>query len=281
MELDYSLLIQPEEQAWLDDMLSEIQEPKPAPQSKVAPGNFPRRCPVEECGQECFSRVGCLRRHWQLNHTPSIQMFQCIVAGCGFRNPREDKVRDHLGRQHKDTFPNPESRRRLAPLLPSTIVRNRQYKDPGSTPPPPELGKIMPPLAREIKKLSPTTSISGPQPTPLREINTPINPLPLANKRDADVPPYTPTPFKKPRMAETTNPLKESETTTLKRQYIENAAKIAILEEKNKKIKLELKKREETEARSLRALVESLKSELQIHKDLVRRRDREIRHMQQ
>ena len=57
--------------------------------------------------------------------------------------------------------------------------------------------------------------------------------------------------------------------------------KSPVLEEKNKKIKLELKKREETEARSLRALVESLKSELQIHKDLLRRRDREIRHMQQ
>ena len=75
------------------------------------------------------------------------------------------------------------------------------------------------------------------------------------------------------------NPLKDTETTHLKRKYIGNAAQIAIVEEKNKK--LELKKREDTETRSLRALVESLNSELQIHKDLVRRRDREIRHLQQ
>ena len=158
VELDYSLLIQPEEQAWLDNMLSEIQEPKRAPKPKenIAPDNFNMRC-----DQECFSRVGCLRRHWQLIHEPSLQ---CIMVGCGFCNPREEKVRDHLCRQH--TFPNPESRRRLAPLMPSTIVRNCQYKDPGNTPPPPELGKIIPPLAREIRKLAPATSISGPPPTP-------------------------------------------------------------------------------------------------------------------
>ena len=163
--LNYEAALPIGEKEWLDDLLGKVTVTESTSASPTVTKLNLESCSVEEAVSQIsievyrlsghIHLVNGLRRHWVSTHRESIAMHHCPVQGCGQRNPRDDKVRSHMQQTHKLLFPDVITSRRLVPVLPTSIFRNRQFMDPGTAAPPVEIGAVRPPVAREVQQIKP------------------------------------------------------------------------------------------------------------------------------
>ena len=282
---DLSSLIPEEEQLWLEEMLR--GDPKDVAglgameAEKLTEATVPvigqPMCPVPACQGEKFTRTTGLRRHWRMIHMPTVVMYHCVVEGCRVRHPRADKVATHLGKDHKAAFQTSQGRLDAGRLLPQTVMQNRKFLHPGMSPPA-TVGELLAPEASNttVKKIPANWRTLGPAPN--QEITSP------KKRKREEVPTYVPSKILRRVVTNT----KEEEDDLIKQvpqkellfRFYKNQAQIDNLGRQNKLLKGELKRRELEEASKDKDIIKGLLQEIKEQKDIIRKRDRTIRHLE-
>ena len=198
-------------------------------------------------------------------------MHHCPVQGCGQRNPRDDKVRSHMHQSHQLLFPDAITSRRLFPVLPTSIFRNRQFRDPGTAAPPVEIGAVRPPVAREVQRIqTPRVALAGVE--NIQQDHTPVYKISL--KRTASPTrrisaEYQPTKkISKPNVINNTVlencDVKSADRATLLQEHAANQRILDKLGKRQKLICDELKRREETERAAMKRQMVILQQQLKM-----------------
>jgi len=225
------------------------------------------RCTVPACSSAQFTRPTAIRRHWQLKHCRTVHKFCCIVEGCKFQNVREDKVREHCHHAHFDAFADDKDREIQLKNLCHIIVPNdaNNFIDPCGLSPPGRAGKVsypvIPPMARVTKipqihsqRLKRNHSPDGDSAT--KRFN-PALPGDVRNMR--------PLPTDKSGLFMEFN----------KMQHIVSVCQARANEAKKSLKALELQELKQKDER-----IKELEKQLQEQRDLLRTRDRQIRHLE-
>ena len=146
-----------------------------ATSSEMAERGSPRltkRCPVQQCQGDVFSRISGLRRHWLLFHLQMIVMYLCPVKTCKFRSPREDKAKEHVLRTHTLVFTNEEEKQAQLKRLPRILIQNNTFRNPDDNQPPACMGKILNPYLPPNSNTKPLDAI---HPTLRKRANPDVN----------------------------------------------------------------------------------------------------------
>ena len=79
-------------------------------------------------------------------HLQAVVMFLCPVIGCKFRIPREDKVKEHVTKNHSGAFGDKDEMATKLTEIPRIIVSNNRYIDLCGVAAPAQLGHIIEPV---------------------------------------------------------------------------------------------------------------------------------------
>ena len=217
------------------------------------------RCEVADCKSLRFSRVSALKRHWVLSHQQTILMSSCLVAGCRYKNPREDKVRDHASKQHPQAFADDLDRKMQLQSLPQTVDINRRFINPGSIKPPSSIVPLINPHPSEYARLKRIPAIYSPS---------------VQKRKSAqEVPEYVPT-----KIQRTDEPTISYEVAL--KEYGANDKEIKRLTERNSFLKRFLKEHENTQLNLLKKTAKHQEEKIRELRDEIRRKDRAIRHLE-
>ena len=261
-------------------------------------------CPVGSCGGKVFTRPAILKRHWQEFHMRDIRLWLCPIEGCSFVQPREDKTRDHAAKRHPDAFTNEADRRNQLRHLPQRIEKNLKFVDPCGVQQPLCVGELIPePRLSEnarVNRLAPVHPSRKARPGPGRALKrtfSTASPVKSDERMVVAAPAVQtslipssliqsspePTPPKKTCASiipttSTVPPVTMPKNQILKEFYL-NEHKIIVLQKRNRELKHQLKTLEVDEERRLREDVKSKDQNIKTLEDLLRVRDREIRHL--
>ena len=204
-------------------------------------------CPVPACLGDKFTRTTRLRRHWCMVHMPTVAMYHCVVEDCRVRHPRHPRA------------------------------DNRKFVQPGMAPPA-SVGEVLAPEANNIsvKKIPSTWRTLGP--APKQDLESPKK-----TKRE-DIPACTHSKILRTvimnKQEEEEDIIRQVPQKELMFRFYKNQAEMEKLGRQNRRLNAELKRRELGEASINKDKIKELLQEIQDQKDIIRKRDRTIRHLE-
>ena len=247
------------------------------PSSPAATSSVRERCPVPSCKQHVFSRLSALRRHWLIMHMASIIMWLCPVVGCRFKNPRDDKVKEHCAVAHKELFKSNIDRLEQMKKLPRVLVGNNRFVDPKGISPPSAIGKVIPPVLDANAPSAPYLSKTSQPPTKKRKVEA-------ESSSDTDMNILTPSkinitlPNISPKSV--MNNLSTRSKGDILKEFYKNEHYILALQKRNTILKKELKRLEMEEVQAARKKLFEQEDTIQGLRDELRKKDRRLRHIE-
>lgn len=217
-------------------------------------------CPVPTCKTDTFSRPAALRRHWQHYHLRSVVMWNCSAKNCRYRSPRDDRVREHMSKVHKDL--------EKTTALPCTMVLNNKYRDTKGVLPPSCIGPVQEPTLPIQPKIQP----------PKRKSNDKSQEVPQKyHKKEDNLDLIMPIP--KITSISPERSVEELTRAEILKEFNKNEHILIVVGKRQRFLKKALKKREVEEDRKLKEDLSKKDEEIKQLQDSIRKKDREIRHL--